>query len=133
MAKRQGCYAGELVAVAVAAVIFAPRHFIGVLAQMCAANPMMNAEFGATDAGASLSTIRDFEKGRRTPIGNNLAAIHRVIETAGINLLFSEDQRATGITFGDARGAKITPPWGSEPGQRAESGDRGRYGIPCHC
>lgn len=43
----------------------------------------------AARANVSLSTIRDFEKGRRTPIGNNLEAIERALFTAGIRLLES--------------------------------------------
>lgn len=39
----------------------------------------------AEAAGVSLSTVRDFEKGRRIPIGNNLSAMKRALEGAGIN------------------------------------------------
>jgi transcriptional regulator with XRE-family HTH domain len=38
----------------------------------------------ASRANLGLSTIRDFEKGRRIPTINNLAAIRRALESAGI-------------------------------------------------
>ena len=38
----------------------------------------------AEQASVSLSTVRDFEKGRRTPIGNNMTAITNALEAHGI-------------------------------------------------
>jgi len=38
----------------------------------------------ADQASVSLSTVKDFEAGRRTPIGNNLTAMVSVLEGAGI-------------------------------------------------
>ena len=42
----------------------------------------------AKRAHVSLSTVRDFEKGRRTPIANNMEALQRAISTAGVQLVF---------------------------------------------
>lgn len=52
----------------------------------------------AKKAQVSMSTVRDFEKGRRTPIANNLDALQRVLEEAGIGLVFGSDGKASGIT-----------------------------------
>ncbi len=51
----------------------------------------------AKRASVSLSTIRDFEGGKRAPIANNLEAIRRALSGAGINFLFNDDGKASGI------------------------------------
>jgi hypothetical protein len=44
----------------------------------------------ASEANVSLSTVEDFEAGRRTPIGNDLAAVRRALESAGVEFLNDE-------------------------------------------
>jgi transcriptional regulator with XRE-family HTH domain len=51
----------------------------------------------AKRAGVGVSTVQDFERGLRLPIANNIAAIRRAIEDAGISLLFDEGGSAVGI------------------------------------
>lgn len=48
-------------------------------------------------ASVSLSTLRDFEKGRRVPISNNLDAIRRALEAHGVTLQNDADGKALGI------------------------------------
>jgi len=55
----------------------------------------------AQRAHVSLSTIRDFEKGRRVPIKNNLDAIRLSLEMAGVSLVFRGD-KALGIQVSNA-------------------------------
>lgn len=55
----------------------------------------------ASRANVSLSTVRDFEKGRRTPIANNLNALRRAIEAAGVQILVGVNGKATGIAIAD--------------------------------
>lgn len=57
----------------------------------------------AKAAGVSLSTIRDFEKGKRMPIANNLRAIEQALQTAGVKFLFGAGGEPTGI-------ATVEPP-----------------------
>lgn len=54
----------------------------------------------AKRANVSLSTVRDFEKGRRTPIKNNLDAMRQALEAAGIQLLQADDGTGNGILVG---------------------------------
>jgi ribosome-binding protein aMBF1 (putative translation factor) len=46
----------------------------------------------------SLSTVRDFEKGRHLPIPATLTAMRRSIEIAGIRFIDNEDGTPKGIT-----------------------------------
>jgi DNA-binding transcriptional regulator YiaG len=57
----------------------------------------------ARRANVSLSTVRDYETGQRTPIANNIAAMRRAIETAGIRLLFDKDGAALGVARAEGR------------------------------
>lgn len=61
----------------------------------------------AQRAGVGVSTVQDFERGTRRPIANNVAAIRRAIEAAGIIPLFEQDGSAAGIA---RRGARIDLP-----------------------
>lgn len=57
----------------------------------------------ADKAGVGLSTLRAFESGQRAPIRNNLDALRRAIEAAGVRLVFAVDGKATGIASDGAR------------------------------
>ena len=51
----------------------------------------------AKRANVSLSTVRDFEKGRRTPIGNNLSALAAALKHAGVTPTYDEQGRPNGV------------------------------------
>ena len=51
----------------------------------------------AERASVGLSTVKEFEKGHRKPIANNLNAIRAALENAGIKLLFGPKGDATGV------------------------------------
>jgi len=53
----------------------------------------------AERSSVSMSTVRDFEKGRRMPIANNMEAIQRAFISAGIDFLFHDEGSASGITL----------------------------------
>ena len=43
--------------------------------------------------------MRSFEAGLKTPLPNNIAAMQRAVEAAGISLLFDQDGNGTGISL----------------------------------
>lgn len=51
----------------------------------------------AQRANVSLSTVRNFEKGRNVPIKNNLDAIRVALEGAGIRFSHTENGKPAGI------------------------------------
>lgn len=67
----------------------------------------------AKRANVSLSTVRDFEKGRRMPISNNLQAIRMALEIAGVTAEFADDGQPLGIA---AQRHKATGGRAVEPG-----------------
>jgi predicted transcriptional regulator len=68
-------------------------------AQCRAARGLVDMDQGTLADGAmvSRSVIIDFENGRRVPVRNNLAAIQRVLEEAGVE-----------FTNGDAPGVRLS-------------------------
>jgi transcriptional regulator with XRE-family HTH domain len=59
----------------------------------------------ARRAKVSLSTVRDYETEKRNPIPNNIEAIRRAIEEAGIELVYDPSGVPAGILV---RGATIS-------------------------
>ncbi|MGH1573774.1 helix-turn-helix domain-containing protein [Methylobacterium sp. P31] len=57
----------------------------------------------ASRSNLSESTIRDFEKGRRVPSPNNLAAVARAFEAAGLEFI-PENGGGAGIRFRERKG-----------------------------
>ena len=51
----------------------------------------------AKRASVGLSTLKDFENGNRTPIANNLNAIQKALEDAGVELVFDTEGKPKGL------------------------------------
>jgi len=51
----------------------------------------------AEKSSVGLSTVKSFEGGVRTPIANNLSAMQRALESAGVEMIFGEGGKAIGI------------------------------------
>jgi ribosome-binding protein aMBF1 (putative translation factor) len=59
----------------------------------------------AKAANVSLSTVRDFEKKRRDPIANNMAAMERALQNAGIEMVLDKRGNPIGIERRHTNGA----------------------------
>jgi transcriptional regulator with XRE-family HTH domain len=57
----------------------------------------------AKRAKVSLSTVRDYEAARRNPIPNNIDAMRRAFQEAGIEFVFDRDGNPAGILVRGAR------------------------------
>jgi DNA-binding transcriptional regulator YiaG len=55
----------------------------------------------ATAANVGVSTVRDFEAGRRIPMANNLTAIRVALEARGIRFLPKDENGAYGVLYAD--------------------------------
>lgn len=55
-------------------------------------------------ANVAPNTVYEFETKRRDPMPNNIAALRRALENAGIRLLFDQNGEAAGIAAGDTQG-----------------------------
>ena len=53
----------------------------------------------ARRANVSVGTVRSFEAGSKTTTRNNIAAMQRAVEAAGITLLFDPAGNGTGIAI----------------------------------
>ena len=58
----------------------------------------------AKRARIGLTTLKDFEGGKRVPMRNNLEAVRSVLEGAGIGLLFDKEGRPHGVTAAATEG-----------------------------
>jgi DNA-binding transcriptional regulator YiaG len=55
----------------------------------------------ATAANVGVSTVRDFEAGRRTPMVNNLKAIQAELERRGIRFVDRDENRTCGVFYAE--------------------------------
>ena len=53
----------------------------------------------ATAASVGVSTVRDFEAGRRTPMVNNLKAIQAELERRGVRFVDRDESGALGVLY----------------------------------
>src|SRR3954451_21371759 len=72
------------------------RHIPRMTPEQCrAARAWLNwpQDALAKSANVGVSTVRDFEAGRREPTRNNLAAMQAALETGGVSFVETEKER----------------------------------------
>ena len=57
----------------------------------------------AREAGVSISTVRDFEAGRRKPIQNNMQSMEKSFTDSGIRFFNNSETRLQGIEWTDSQ------------------------------
>ena len=70
----------------------------------------------AEAATVSVSTIRDFETGKRVPIANNLAALQTALEAAGV-IFVAENGEGPGVRLKKERGPGSKEPAPADEGR----------------
>ena len=55
----------------------------------------------AKGASVGVSTIRDFEVGKRTPVANNLKAIRAELERRGVRVVDPDDSGTLGVLYAE--------------------------------
>jgi DNA-binding transcriptional regulator YiaG len=81
-----------------------PRYLEGMTPAQCrAARAFLDISQPelATAASVGVSTVRDFEAGRRAPMLQNLKAIQVALEVRGIGFVDRDDSGTWGVTFKD--------------------------------
>ena len=57
----------------------------------------------AKQADVGNSTVRDFEKGRRAPLDENLIAIRSALEDAGVEFIPAKNGKGVGVRLREVR------------------------------
>ncbi len=57
----------------------------------------------ASAAGIALATLKRFEVGLRTPIPNNMAAIRRALEDAGVEFIPPKNGKGVGVRLREGK------------------------------